>query len=1422
MLNTERHGGWGTGGATNTSTTPFGQPAPSQPNNPFVKPPNNPFSNIKPNGQATPPGPFGAKPNPFLATNSGQNRPASSSFGQPSNAAKPLNPFSNNNKIDGPKRASPDTSALKPKPFSAPSSNLASSSTPNSKRKVAEFVQPAWPKKQNNGSPQMSGTDTSKGLTNGKRRSESNFQGRSKFSRSSPDRKVASKRSSSGPQLSRGTKPTTAWSSLKPSPNHNGRSHDLAAKIHQQLARDGIKPPPWPANPGSHAQRQAVESLRESHKAYREKARKSLIRAGLIDDPDEKRTLDKALIFRGISEDMCPEWERITRIVELDIKLLEKETDDAGDLVAKPQLMVKRLARSAAGQDAPLPMDVRSFATLRKTLDYLIDDLIPSDDLLPSRHSFLWDRTRAIRIDLSVQKYSMTTDERNDLIYCLETIARFHVTSLHLLSQEGFGPDDFSEQQEIEQLGKTLMSLKELYDDCAQQGIQCQNEAEFRGYYVVFNAHNPELKEIVQGWGTRLWKSDGIRTAMCLVEAMENSWRLHGPLIPFAPSELALSVASMFFSIVAQPRISYTMACFAEIHFNSIRKSMLQVIRKAYSRPRDGPKDLTPAFLRDRLRFDTEEEAIGFVQKHGFEFSGEGDQQYLLVNPRQQFIDARIPHSFSQDIVERKRSGRSLPDVIHETVYEEIREEASAVNTPEDSLFVTDTRDASFETSDGQASRFNIEGVDGTPPSSPPVTTTPLGNNTADTKQHLTPSTFSQPSNPAPSQNASLLPSTSTEPPLNSSTSLKPSGVFSGGSGSDITDQTTGQKPLEKSPFPAPTQSAKKKVTFGDNTYVENPSSVQNNNITAPGLFSFLGDKSAKNDTAPAPLNTNATLFSGLAPKPLSNTLGKDGSQQSVFSTTPTPTVSGFQFPSSSTPSATASQSKPTDEQFASSAYQKPHNGDVSSSEKTLPTGDGSKRSQPQIYPPPTLSPLFQGSSTLSTTKGDSSDRLRPTPESSLSHQTPPTPKPITKSDPMGDFTRWFVCADKGLMEDQLEQFMMGHILQDTWDNFQVLEEERQRKEEDERSWAEARKFREYSLKVTYFYRWLDTTRKRRIVKRIRMEREKARQWRLPDNVAKRERAAKLEKERAIQEAKDLMQKRTQGNIEETARLRESTRSRREEREDSVEEALLASGVLRGVRDERAAARHAARDDKDESVSGMFPAEKMLLRSENQRRRKRGLLPLKRFPEPKTYKEGSKTAMLKALSNGTGRDSLSRSTGSLRNSTFSSSYRSSLGFNSSRVSKSQSKVTDPYWRLKANGLVQMPNGEYLHESLALPMLQEGKRFPGLGDYGLPPVDSGSRSQSPPGSLDMSFQSAIDVLQQSRSPSIIDGAQKRKRGEDEDEDLSAYRKEASAHRKRARSGDGDTQSTSSDQDFLASIANLMKEVDGLKKSTSGPL
>lgn len=469
-----------------------------------------------------------------------------------------------------------------------------------------------------------------------------------------------------------------------------------ARRVYSQLHKDGISPPSWPSQPGDPKNKAVMAKFREQYEEYRDKVRASLTKAGLIDDPSKRRRLDDAIDFRGICEDMCPEYEKITRITEFDVVQAEKDPDTG---VAVTANMVKKLARSAAGQEAPLPMDVRSVAALRSSLDYLIDELLPDDESLPVMHGFLWDRTRAIRRDFTFFS-SLQPDELKTQIYVLENIARFHVTSLHLLSQSGNTPEDFVEQQELEQLGKSLLSLRDLYDDCNVQNIVCDNEAEFRAYYLLFHAQDPNIMEVLQRqWKPQLWKdSDEVRTAVSLVEAIQNIKDFHGPLRP-APTLAAAGPLHSYFRILENPSISYTMACFAECHFAALRRSILTALVGGLARPKVVTKDVTAGVLNEFLRFDTVEEAIEFGLLHELEFEQDEEnpddlsRQRLLLRHRQHLTRTRLQHQFSERLVEKKRGNSTLPDVIHGAVSAD-KNGTTASNdmADEESLFLPDTK----------------------------------------------------------------------------------------------------------------------------------------------------------------------------------------------------------------------------------------------------------------------------------------------------------------------------------------------------------------------------------------------------------------------------------------------------------------------------------------------------------------------------------------------------------------------------------------------------------------------------------------------------------------------------------------------------------------------------------------------------------
>lgn len=473
-----------------------------------------------------------------------------------------------------------------------------------------------------------------------------------------------------------------------------------AASIYRQLQADRISPPQWPANPGSVDSKSAMSKFREQHEDYRQRVRRSLTKAGLIDDPNKRKKLSEAISFKGICDDMCPEYEKIQRITESDVVKAEKRGG-----VVDLKRMVKKLARSAAGQEAPLPMDVRSTRALAMSLNYMFGRLLGDDENLRQLHGFVWDRTRAIRRDFAFFS-SMNETEITTHVYVLESIARFHVTALHLLPKF-VGPGDkvedlFSEHQELEQLGKTLLSLRDVYDDCRTQGLVCPNEAEFRAYYLLFHGRDPEIIDTLQvQWDHRLWdESKEVQTALALVEMMQNNLdpigsvkhREAGPLLACA------SACTSFFDVVEDASTSYTMACFAECHFPYVRRAILQTVKRSLGRPRQPVEDVTAETLNSFLRYDTVEQAVEFAEMHGFSFVPNAEDpsninKYGLVlkDVRASVPYVKIDHQFSQRLVEKKRGKTPLPEVLRQTIYDQAGPSEQMPNGGrEEGMFVQD------------------------------------------------------------------------------------------------------------------------------------------------------------------------------------------------------------------------------------------------------------------------------------------------------------------------------------------------------------------------------------------------------------------------------------------------------------------------------------------------------------------------------------------------------------------------------------------------------------------------------------------------------------------------------------------------------------------------------------------------------------
>jgi hypothetical protein len=251
---------------------------------------------------------------------------------------------------------------------------------------------------------------------------------------------------------------------------------------------------------------------------------------------------------------------------------------------------------------------------------------------------------------------------------------------------------------------------------------------------------------------------------------------------------------------------------------------------------------------------------------------------------------------------------------------------------------------------------------------------------------------------------------------------------------------------------------------------------------------------------------------------------------------------------------------------------------------------------------------------------------------------------------------------------DEFQAFMLDNILQGVYRKYVKDEEARRQKEEEDQALAEAQKFRVYSLSVRYFYRWKEIARDRRLSQLRRSGREQMRAYYQAQRVAQ----AKAQREAARQAAREQAEIAELNRPEELKDLLKHKKPSKR-RQAAEEDALLASGVLSGINnEEEAVARIVRRVPSATSSISSKQSSSSLARS------------------------GSKTRALRQQFGD-------------QSATFRRSLPPVVSRNaeSPEPSNRVSRVSER-WRLKAMGIVQMPDGTAIPERLANEM-QYGKK-----------------------------------------------------------------------------------------------------------------
>ena len=150
--------------------------------------------------------------------------------------------------------------------------------------------------------------------------------------------------------------------------------------------------------------------------------------------------------IRGTCQEYCPYFEYIERTIRGDINKYEKD------------VLVKKYYRSSAGRTKAFHI-----------LSFCFNDF--SLDL----YKFVENRTRAIRLDISIQELECDTT-----ISILEKICRFHI----LYNLALYDVKEFESHLNLEQCKKILSTLYDLYLK-RNSVLMSQNEVEFISYYIL-------------------------------------------------------------------------------------------------------------------------------------------------------------------------------------------------------------------------------------------------------------------------------------------------------------------------------------------------------------------------------------------------------------------------------------------------------------------------------------------------------------------------------------------------------------------------------------------------------------------------------------------------------------------------------------------------------------------------------------------------------------------------------------------------------------------------------------------------------------------------------------------------------------------------------------------------------------------------
>ncbi|GAV55276.1 hypothetical protein ZYGR_0AS06000 [Zygosaccharomyces rouxii] len=351
----------------------------------------------------------------------------------------------------------------------------------------------------------------------------------------------------------------------------------------------------------------------ETLKKMRDVERKMMESKHLVDKADSAKDLTEAIDFQGTCQDMCPIFERARRNVEFTVYSYEKNNTE--DKKASRYKALKVFARPAAAAAPPLPSDVRPPHILVKSLDYIIENLLTT---LPDSEGFIWDRMRSIRQDFTYQNYCGP-----EAIDCNERIVRIHLLIVHVMAKSNM---EYSLQQELEQLHKSLITLSEIYDEVRSSGGSCSNEAEFRAYALLSRIRDPEYDKNLEKLPPEIFQNDLVQQAICFRRIVSNSNYVERGILR---TENCLNFYQRFFQLIKTGRVPFLMCSFLELYVNEVRFYAFKALSYSVNKKH---KPIPTEYFMENFAFNSQEELIEFCKYYSIEVTPDGVELKTLVH----------------------------------------------------------------------------------------------------------------------------------------------------------------------------------------------------------------------------------------------------------------------------------------------------------------------------------------------------------------------------------------------------------------------------------------------------------------------------------------------------------------------------------------------------------------------------------------------------------------------------------------------------------------------------------------------------------------------------------------------------------------------------------------------------------------------